>query len=30
VGVMTQQQRDQYCRTLLSSAGKPAAIDSFN
>jgi hypothetical protein len=30
VGVMTQQQRDQYCRTLLSSAGKPAAIDSLN
>ena len=30
VSVMTQQQRDQYCRTLLSSAGKPAATDSVN
>jgi hypothetical protein len=30
VSVMTQQQRDQYCRTLLSSAGKPADIDSLN
>jgi hypothetical protein len=30
VSVMTQQQRDQYCRTLLSSAGKSAATDSLN
>jgi len=30
VSVMTQQQRDQYCRTLLSSAGKSAVTDSLN
>ena len=30
VSVMNQQQRDQYCRTLLSSAGKSAALDSLN
>ena len=30
VGVMTQQQRDQYCRTLLKSGVKTTAIDSVN
>jgi hypothetical protein len=28
VSVMNQQQRDQYCRTLLSSSMKPGATDS--
>jgi hypothetical protein len=30
VSVMTQQQRDQYCRTLLNSGVKPIAADSLN
>ena len=30
VNVMTQQQRDQYCRTLLSSGVKTTAINSIN
>ncbi|HTZ21918.1 MAG TPA: hypothetical protein VMC06_13625 [Opitutaceae bacterium] len=30
VSVMTQQQRDQYCRTLLKSGVKTTAIDSIN
>ncbi len=30
VSVMNQQQRDQYCRTLLRSGVKTTAIDSIN